>query len=153
MSRVLALLLLAATAGGLQATQAGQAPVGHPEHHVVAPEGVHWAPLGPSTSVAVLSGSPRDEGSPFVLRLKLAPGATVPPHWHPVDEHLTVVSGTLHMGMGERLDRAAGTAMAAGAYALMPKAAVHYVWADGETVVQIHGVGPFTTTFVDPRPK
>src|SRR5689334_1908893 len=94
-SRVLALLLVASMAGGLQATQA---PPGHAGHRVIAPDGIAWEPLGPSTSVAVLSGSPRDEGSPFVLRVKLAPGAVVAPHWHPIDEHLTVVSGTLHMG-------------------------------------------------------
>jgi quercetin dioxygenase-like cupin family protein len=147
---VVSLLLVAMAAGAMQAAQA---PADHGGHKMVAPDAVHWQPLGPATSAAVLSGSPRDEGSPFVLRVKLAAGATVAPHWHPVDEHLTVLSGTLHMGMGERLDKASGSTMAPGAYALLPKAAVHYAWVDAETVVQIHGVGPFTTNFVEPAVK
>ena len=148
MMRVLSLLVVAALTAGLEATQAPD----HGAHRVLAPDGVKWAPLGPTMSVAVLSGVPQEDGSPFVLRLKLAAGATVAPHWHPVDEHLTVLSGRFHMGMGERFDKAAGSALAPGAYAVMPKSAIHFAWVDDETVVQIHGVGPFTTTFVEPRP-
>ena len=63
---------------------------------MVAPDGIKW-----SQNSAVLSGDPRKEGAPFVLRLKFAGGAKIPPHWHPVDEHLTVISGTFFMGQGE----------------------------------------------------
>jgi quercetin dioxygenase-like cupin family protein len=147
--RVLSLLLVAAVTAGLQAMQA---PPDHGGHRVLAPDALEWAPLGPTMAVAVLSGVPQQEGSPFVLRLKLAAGATVPPHWHPVDEHLTVLSGRFHMGMGERFDKGAGSALAPGAYAVMPKSAIHFAWVDDETVVQIHGVGPFKTNFVEPLP-
>jgi quercetin dioxygenase-like cupin family protein len=149
MMRMLSLLVLAALTAGLQATQT---PAEHGAHRVLAPDGVGWAPLGPTMSVAVLSGVPQQEGSPFVLRLKIAAGATVAPHWHPIDEHLTVLSGRFHMGMGERVDKAAGTVLVPGAYALMPKSAIHFAWVDDETVVQIHGVGPFKTNFVEPQP-
>jgi hypothetical protein len=144
MTRVLSLLLAAAVAAGLQAPD-------HGGHRALAPDGVEWAPLGPTMSVAILSGVPQQDGSPFVLRLKLAGGATVAPHWHPVDEHLTVLSGRFHMGTGERFDKAAGDALDPGAYALMPKSAVHFAWVEEETVVQIHGVGPFKTYFVEPQ--
>jgi hypothetical protein len=37
----------------------------------------------------------------------------------------------------------------------MPKGMHHYAWASGETVVQLHGIGPFAITYVnaadDPR--
>ena len=150
MMRVLSLLLVAALTAALQATQT---PADHGAHRVLAPDGVAWARLGPTMSVAVLSGVPEQEGDPFVLRLKLAAGARVAPHWHPIDEHLTVLSGRFHMGMGERFDKAAGSALAPGAYAVMPKSAIHFAWVDDETVVQIHGVGPFTTNFVEPQPS
>jgi len=149
MMRVLSLLVVAALTAGLQATQA---PEGHGGHRVVTPDGVEWKPLGPALSVAVLSGEPQQDGSPFVLRLKLAAGATVAPHWHPVDEHLTVLSGRFHMGMGDPFDKAAGSVLAPGAYAVMPRSAIHYAWVDDETVVQIHGIGPFKTFFVEQPP-
>ena len=67
-----------------------------------------------------------------------------------MDEHLTVMTGTLHVGMGEKIDRAAATALPAGSYSLMPKEMRHFVWAEGETVIQLHGVGPFKTFWVNP---
>ena len=111
-----------------------------------------WNPLNANVSISVLSGSPDIEGVPFVMRLKLADGTRVPPHWHPVDEHLTVVSGALHMGMGKRFNESLATAMSAGTYCTMPKNVPHYAWVSGETVVQIHGIGPFKTYPVSTHP-
>lgn len=124
----------------------------HKEHAMGAPSSFQWKPIGPAISMAVLSGSPDTEGSSFVIRLKLADGAKVPPHWHPIDEHVTVINGTFYMGTGETVDESAAVAMIAGAYALMPKEVRHFAWASGETVVQIHGVGPFKTFFAG-QPK
>jgi hypothetical protein len=131
--------------------QTPPAPADHAAHRTTTPDGVPWSPIGPGLSMAVLSGSLQDEGAPFVFRLKLAAGSKVAPHWHPVDEHVTVVSGTLHMGTGERFDTSAGSALPAGAYAVMPKTTIHFVWTDAETVLQVHGIGPFKTNFVEPR--
>jgi len=122
------------------------------DHTVVSPASINWKPAGPVMSMAVLSGSPESEGSSFVIRLKLADGAKVPPHWHPIDEHVTVLSGTFYMGTGETFDESAAMPMAVGSYSLMPKEVRHFAWATGETIVQIHGVGPFKTFFVG-QPK
>ena len=84
-----------------------------------------------------------------MLRLKIAAGTRVPPHWHPVDEHLTVMSGTFYMGTGERFDESTATALTAGTYTMMPKDARHFGWTGSETIVQIHGVGPFKTYLVE----
>src|SRR5262245_37400522 len=97
----------------------------------VTPDAVEWKPRSPGLEIAILSGDPAKEGVPFVLRLKLRDGLRVPPHWHPVDEHLTVMTGTLHVGMGEKFDRAAATAMPAGSYSQMSKEMRHFVWAEG----------------------
>jgi len=122
-------------------------------HTAIAPGALKWTPVAPSTMLAVLDGTPEKEGAPFVIRLKLASGARVPPHWHPVDEHLTVVSGTFYMGTGEKFDESTATALTSGTYAMMPKEVRHFGWTGVETVVQIHGVGPFKTYFVEQPAK
>jgi hypothetical protein len=68
----------------------------------------------------------------------------------PVDEHLTVLSGTFRIGMGERGAEADTTALGVGAYAFLPAKMVHYAWADDNTVVQAHGIGPFAINYVNP---
>jgi quercetin dioxygenase-like cupin family protein len=122
-------------------------------HTAVAPGDLKWAPGSTGISVAVLHGSPEKEGVPFVLRLKIPAGTRVPPHWHPVDEHLTVMTGTFYMGTGERFDESTATALTTGTYAMMPKDVRHFGWTGIETIVQIHGVGPFKTYFVEQPAK
>lgn len=119
------------------------------QHTLISPASVKWNPVNTSMSISVLSGSPDIEGAPFVMRLKLADGARVPPHWHPVDEHVTVVRGTFHMGTGPTFDKSTAKAMPSGSYCIMPREVRHFGWATGETVVQIHGIGPFKTFFVE----
>jgi quercetin dioxygenase-like cupin family protein len=128
--------------------QALQAPA---HHTVVTPEAVQWKSLRPGAEIAVVSGDPNKEGSPFVLRLRYRGKARIPPHWHPTDEHLTILSGTFRLGMGERGDEAETTALAAGAYAFVAAKMAHYAWADGGTTVQVHGIGPFVINYVNPE--
>lgn len=123
---------------------------GQTRHSMIAPGDLKWTPVNPGITMAVLEGSPSAAGGHFVIRLKLADGTRVPPHWHPEDEHLTVLSGTFHMGIGERFDESAAMALTAGSYSLMPKEVRHFGWTTGETVVQIHGIGPFKTFLVTP---
>jgi quercetin dioxygenase-like cupin family protein len=120
------------------------------EHKMVAPEAIKWNPLWPGQEMAVLSGDPTKEGEPFVLRIKVAAGGKVPPHWHPMDEHLTVLKGSLYMGKGEKFDESAGHHMSVGSYIMMPKKVPHFVWTKEETIVQLHGIGPFKINWVNP---
>ena len=92
--------------------------------------------------VEILAGHP-DSAGPFVMRIRELPGAVVPPHSHPVDEHITVVAGTWHFAVGERFDSAALTAMPTGSYAFAPRGATMFGWSPEGAVVQVHGVGPF----------
>ncbi len=55
--------------------------------------------------MAVLSGDPTKAGV-FVIRLKMPAGYKIPAHNHPTDEYVTVVSGELSLGMGDKLDPA-----------------------------------------------
>jgi hypothetical protein len=64
---------------------------------------------------------------------------------------VTVFSGTLHIGMGERATYSGGTALAAGSFLVMPAKMVHSAWTgrDG-AAFQLHGVGPWGVTYVNP---
>jgi hypothetical protein len=116
----------------------------------IAPGAAASAPrivrLGPMAGdVEILAGHP-DSAGPFVMRIRELPGAIVPPHTHPVDEHVTVVAGTWHFAVGERLERfdsAALAPMPVGTYAFAPRGATMFGWAPEGAVVQVHGVGPF----------
>jgi hypothetical protein len=99
--------------------------------------------------MAVLEGDPTREG-PFVFRLKLPDGYRVPPHTHPKTERVTVISGTFHIGMGDRFDPQETQAMPAGTYGYWPAGMTHFVWTKGETVLQFHGMGPWSIRYVNP---
>src|SRR3989442_2243833 len=120
---------------------------------VYAPSEIKWQDGPPSipagAKMALLDGNPAKDG-PFVMRLKLPDGYRIPPHTHPKAERLTVISGTFHIGEGDKFDAAHGTAMPAGSYGTWAPGMKHYVWAKGETIVQLHGVGPWVIEYVNP---
>ena len=131
------------------------------EHHVtVAPEALKWgglpaaairgtppADLGPlKAELAVVYGDPSKAGM-FAVRLRLPDGARVAPHWHPQDEHVTVLKGLFAIGVGEKFDQASAKMLATGSYLMMPKRTFHYAWSKGETIVQVTGMGPFIVNF------
>lgn len=124
-----------------------------PAHVLVAPTDLKWGDPPPvfekGASFAVVSGDPTQAGL-FVVRLKLPAGYKVAPHWHPTDEHVTVLSGTFSLGMGDKLDVAAAKKLPAGGYALLPASMHHFAVATTEATVQVHGMGPFALTYVNP---
>jgi quercetin dioxygenase-like cupin family protein len=120
---------------------------------VVSPDQLKWSPAPPAfpkgAQIAVISGDPSKEG-PYVVRLKAPAGYKVPAHTHPNDENITVISGSFHVGMGEKLDEKKGTAVKAGGFTRAPKGMQHYAWFTEESVIQNHGVGPSGITYVNP---
>lgn len=107
-------------------------------------------PLRPlEGDVELLFGHPDSAGRPFVMRIRELPGTIVPPHRHPVDEHITVVSGTWYFGSGERFDSTALRELRAGAYAFAPAGTAMFAYSPGGAVVQVHGVGPFHIHWLD----
>src|SRR5918996_2252237 len=123
-------------------------------HTIVAPQEIKWGPapavLPPGAEASVLFGDPSKEGL-FALRLKLPEGYSVPPHMHPVDEVVTVISGTFQLGMGETADQGTAQALPAGSFFALPPGEAHYVFIDEETVIQISTVGPWGLTYVNPE--
>lgn len=139
-----------------QAPSAPPKPAAHPAAHaapMVNAADLTWGPAPPAfnagAQMAVVDGDPAKAG-PFVIRAKFPAGYKVMPHWHPTDEGVTVISGSLAAGMGDKWDDAAMKTFTAGAFARMPKKATHYVEAKEETIIQVHGTGPFTLTYVNP---
>jgi mannose-6-phosphate isomerase-like protein (cupin superfamily) len=110
----------------------------------------HPAPGFPKGAEIVLIRGDLAEAVPYTLRFKLPDGFIILPHWHSTDEQVTVLSGTLNVAKGDTVDKSQATALSAGGYQLVPANAHHYVFATGETIFQLDGMGPRTTTFVNP---
>ncbi|MGI8979779.1 MAG: cupin domain-containing protein [Pirellulaceae bacterium] len=107
------------------------------------------ASLPKGAKIAVLEGDPGKEG-PFVFRVKVPDGYRIPPHTHPKTERVTVISGTFHIGMGEKFDEKGTKEMPAGTFGFWESGMKHFVWVKGETVVQFHGMGPWSIKYVNP---
>ena len=124
-----------------------------PDHGFFTTADIKWvdgpASLPPGAKVSLLEGNPAQEG-PFTMRLRVPDGYKIPPHWHPAVEHVTVISGTFNLGMGETFDQAKTRALTAGAFGFMPPGMRHFAWAQGETVIQVHGMGPWKLNYVNP---
>jgi anti-sigma factor ChrR (cupin superfamily) len=99
--------------------------------------------------VAVIEG-PLDQATPFTIRLQLPADYKIPAHWHPAIEHVTVLSGTFNLGMGDKLDPTKTKALSAGSMAIMQPKTTHFAWTKEETMMQVHGVGPWAVNYVNP---
>jgi quercetin dioxygenase-like cupin family protein len=145
-------LLIAGVAIG-QGTQTPAGTPAAPSHVMTAPAELKWGPppavFEQNAQMALVSGDPGKPGL-YVVRLKMPAGYKIMPHWHPTDEHVTVISGTFALGMGDKLDPATMKELPAGGYALLPAQMHHYAMAKTECTVQVHGMGPFALTYVDP---
>ena len=144
------------TIAALLAALAVTGPALAVEEHAPMPyliEAAEWAPAPPvlpaGAEIVVLSGNPFAEGQ-FVLRLKFPEGYEVPAHIHSGDELITVISGAFNVGHGEDFDRDATVLMNAGSFVEMPAGHPHFAYTSAETVVQIHGPGPFDITYMNP---
>jgi quercetin dioxygenase-like cupin family protein len=136
------------------AQPAAAAPEAVPGHVMLTPATIKWQPFppgGPKAKFAVLSGDPEKKG-PFVMRIRQPAGAKVPPHWHPTDENVTVIKGTIYLGMGEKFHKRDAHEFSAGSYILLPAKQPHFAWVAkaGEGIVQVHGMGPFVINYVNP---
>ena len=123
-----------------------------PSHVMVRPSELQWSDmptLPPGAKVAIIEG-PVNEAIPFTLHLRLPANYEIPAHWHPWTEHATVISGTLHMGTGDKLDRSKTQPLPAGSVAVIQPKTNHFSWTDVETVVQVHGIGPLVIHYVNP---
>jgi quercetin dioxygenase-like cupin family protein len=115
--------------------------------------GIKWGPapavIPAGAEMAVMQGDPSGTGL-FTVRLRLPNGYKFPPHTHPTDEHVTVISGSFSVGMGKSFDASKMMTLRSGGFVTAPANEAHYAVARGVTVVQVHAIGPFAITYVNP---
>jgi anti-sigma factor ChrR (cupin superfamily) len=121
------------------------------EHIMLDSSELVWKDLPslPGVKIAIIQG-PLDKEVPIMFRLKFPPNAQVPPHWHPGVEHITIISGTLHMGLGSVFDKSKTRALGPGSVSIMQPRTQHYVWTSEETIGQVHSIGPWSVNYVNP---
>ena len=116
----------------------------------LAPQDLEWVSTATDVQRARVVGDDQKSGV-YAYRAKFLANFRNEPHYHPDDRIVTVISGTLHVGFGERIRRERDENVAAAAYGREPATQPHYVWAkDGEVVIQVIGNGPTATTPIPP---
>jgi len=117
------------------------------------PTSMEWkagpAAIPPGAKMVVFEGDPTKEG-PFVVRFQFPDGYHIPPHTHPKTERVTVLSGSFYLATGESLDRNSAKKLPAGSFGYWPAGMKHTAWCEGETVIQLHGIGPWQINYVNP---
>ncbi|MEQ1516019.1 MAG: cupin domain-containing protein [Usitatibacteraceae bacterium] len=103
----------------------------------------------PEVSIANLGRG--GAGGAVVIRARYPDGYVEPPHSHTPEGQVTVLSGVVHYGVGTRADRAATKAYRAGAFFTIPPNVPHFLWVEGETVIQAYWLGAPDVVFVDPK--
>jgi len=121
---------------------------------IALPPGVEWGPnaaLPSGARLAVVAGQPGSAGL-YAIRVGFPRGLQVMPHSHPDDRLYTVLSGRWSIGLGEVFDPAGLETYSPGSVYVLPAGTAHFHWAQaGESVVQIAGLGPTATNYVDPE--
>lgn len=145
-SAALMLGLVAATPAIAATTYSGNG------HLLMQASDLEWGPIksmAPGARMAIIEGDLSKE-APFTFRLSLPADYRIDPHVHPAYERVTVLSGTLHFAHGETFDRDGTTALPAGGVAIMAPGDPMYGYTEEETVIQLHGEGPWGIEYVDP---
>ena len=142
-----AALTLAMAAAGLQAS-----PYQGDGHLLGTPDDLSWGPvasMGEGAEIAIIEGDLSEE-VPFTFRLRLEDGYQIKPHVHPAYERVTVLQGTLHFAHGETFDPDAAKTLPVGGFAIMAPGDPMFGYAEGETIIQLHGTGPWGIEYLDP---
>jgi quercetin dioxygenase-like cupin family protein len=139
-----------AIAAPAAAKKAAHAPA---KKAAAAPAELKWMDGPPGlpagATFAVKKGNPEGKGA-FTIGIRMPAGYSVPPHWHPSDEHVTLVSGKLAYGMSDRMNRTAATGLSAGASVVMKAKEHHWVMSADGAEVEVSAVGPFKIAYVNP---
>jgi hypothetical protein len=150
---VLAVVALMFCAGKLF-TISAMTPGAHEENAFI-PGTIPWGPappfIAPGAQLAVLEGNPLGSTGDYTVRLKMPNGYRIAPHWHPLRENVTVISGTFKVGMGDRFDQNKMATFPAGSFAFLDPEMHHYAMAHGEVIVQVHGAAPLQFNYVNPE--
>src|SRR5271167_5270111 len=98
--------------------------------------------VAPGAQLAVVEGDPTASSGDYTVRLKAPDGYKIAPHWHPKRENVTVIFGSLKVGMGDKFDETKMMTFPAGSFAYLDPDMHHYAQASGPVIVQVHGMSP-----------
>jgi quercetin dioxygenase-like cupin family protein len=119
----------------------------------ISASAIKWGPapdaLPKGGQMAGLSGDPGKSGT-FLVRLKMPAGYKIPAHKHPHTERITVISGEMHFGTGDKLDEKHANRLGPGGFVELPANINHYAFAKVPTIIQISGEGPFGIAYANP---
>ena len=121
-------------------------------HRMLTPEDLKWVDipsLPPGAKIVVIEG-PLNEPVPFTFRLQFPANYQIPAHWHPAVERVTVISGNINMGIGDKLDSRRTKPLGPGSMAIIQPKTNHFLWTKEEAVVQLNGTGPWNINYVNP---
>ena len=121
-----------------------------PQDHSASQSVYPLSKFQPGQWVEKVSGDFTKPGEPFVFRIHQDAGYITLPHTHPIDENITVVKESWSLGMGRRFNRSALEPMDTGTFGIAPKDMAHFAWSKTETILQVHGIGPFSSTVIEP---
>jgi quercetin dioxygenase-like cupin family protein len=147
-------VLATAAAVGLAVAADSPSSAKAPQTHIMkSVSDMQWGEgppsLPPGIKVTMLEGDPAKEGF-FAMRIKMPAGYTIPPHFHPTVERVTVIEGTFQLGMGDKVDESKYQSFPAGSYLSMPTGMHHFAKAKTDVVVQIATNGPWGITYLNP---
>src|SRR5262249_42624408 len=100
--------------------------------------------------VGVLFGDPEFPGGEYAVRFRTSREIRVPPHWHPEDEHVTVLEGSLSLGFGDVFETGLLKSLPPGSYVCVPRQTNHFALYGVGTVVHVNGIAPFKSIYVNP---
>jgi len=107
--------------------------------------------LPAGAKIAIIEGGGLKNTEPFTFRLLLPPNYKIAPHTHPAIEHVTVLSGTLYFSDGKEYSPDTAKAYPAGSVMFMPIGHAMFGFTkDEETIIQIHGTGPWGIEYINP---
>jgi hypothetical protein len=106
--------------------------------------------MGGTLRLAVIQGDPMKAGRSYTLRLSCTDGLKIAPHWHPMTENVTVIKGAMAVGMGSKWDDAALKDVPSGGFFSAGPRMRHFAQCKGDSILQVHGIGPFVVNFVSP---
>ncbi len=137
---------------------AAQTPIGEMQftegavQHIVRSADIEWRPCPPNMpsgcEIVVLEGNPQGSGM-FTIRFRVTEPFFMPAHAHPKDERVTVIKGKAYVAFGIESTKEDAQVFVTGDYYVNAREAVHKVWADPSTIIQLTGIGPWEANFVE----
>jgi|HubBroStandDraft_1064217.scaffolds.fasta_scaffold391759_2 hypothetical protein len=122
-----------------------------PSPLLLTPSALKWRFILEGAEMALVSGNHESSGAPFVIRFRTAREIPVPAHWHMADENITVLEGPYAFSLGDHFDASLLIGLPPGSHVFVPKETRHFALYGPGTLIQVSGVGPFQSYYVNPR--